>query len=185
MKKVNKKMNLNKYVSEINKVYNGCMIKNIYRDSDIKETKAIVGCHCGKEFTCRLQHLKEGSTKSCGCLKTLLPTRANLNLLFLRYKRKAKNRNYNFTLTKENFEKLTSSNCFYCGKNPENVCKQAFSNGDYIYNGIDRVDNSKGYTIDNCVPCCFKCNSWKGAITLEMMKKALLFINTLEIDMKN
>lgn len=23
----------------------------------------------------------------------------------------------------------------------------------YVWNGIDRVDNSKGYTMKNCVPC--------------------------------
>jgi hypothetical protein len=29
---------------------------------------------------------------------------------------------------------------------------------EYAYNGIDRVDNFKGYEIDNCVPCCYICN---------------------------
>jgi hypothetical protein len=28
----------------------------------------------------------------------------------------------------------------------------------FIYNGIDRVDNNKGYTIENCVPCCTAVN---------------------------
>jgi 5-methylcytosine-specific restriction endonuclease McrA len=27
--------------------------------------------------------------------------------------------------------------------------------------GIDRVDNSIGYTPDNCVPCCTQCNRIK------------------------
>jgi hypothetical protein len=30
--------------------------------------------------------------------------------------------------------------------------------GVYIYNGIDRVDNTRGYSIDNCVACCKQCN---------------------------
>jgi hypothetical protein len=29
---------------------------------------------------------------------------------------------------------------------------------------LDRVDHSKGYTIDNCVPCCRDCNSIKGML---------------------
>lgn len=29
--------------------------------------------------------------------------------------------------------------------------------------GLDRRDNSKGYTIDNSVPCCWRCNRIKGA----------------------
>lgn len=28
----------------------------------------------------------------------------------------------------------------------------------YIANGIDRVDSSKGYTKENCIPCCRPCN---------------------------
>lgn len=28
-------------------------------------------------------------------------------------------------------------------------------------NGIDRIDSSKGYSIDNCVPCCTMCNRMK------------------------
>lgn len=30
------------------------------------------------------------------------------------------------------------------------------------YNGIDRIDDSIGYTIDNCVTCCRTCNWAKG-----------------------
>jgi len=37
--------------------------------------------------------------------------------------------------------------CHYCGGEP---------NGNL--NGIDRQDNNKGYTIENCVPCCTTCN---------------------------
>lgn len=29
------------------------------------------------------------------------------------------------------------------------------------YNSIDRVDPTKGYIIDNCVPCCTTCNYMK------------------------
>ena len=40
-------------------------------------------------------------------------------------------------------------------------------NGIYIYNGIDRIDNNKGYTIDNIVPCCHICNQAKSSFTLQ------------------
>ena len=36
----------------------------------------------------------------------------------------------------------------------------------YKHNGIDRVDPSKGYTIDNCVSCCSKCNYAKHDMTI-------------------
>jgi 5-methylcytosine-specific restriction endonuclease McrA len=32
----------------------------------------------------------------------------------------------------------------------------------FLYSGIDRKDNEKGYTEENCVPCCKRCNGIKG-----------------------
>lgn len=36
---------------------------------------------------------------------------------------------------------------------------------EYIYNGIDRVDNAVGYILENCIPCCEFCNKAKGTKT--------------------
>lgn len=41
------------------------------------------------------------------------------------------------------------------------------ANGGYTYNGIDRVDNTKGYEETNVVPCCTVCNRAKMAHTQE------------------
>lgn len=35
---------------------------------------------------------------------------------------------------------------------------------DFKYNGLDRIDNSVGYTEDNCVPCCAVCNRAKNSM---------------------
>ncbi len=38
----------------------------------------------------------------------------------------------------------------------------------WIYvNGIDRVDNERGYLTDNTVPCCWECNDMKATSTAE------------------
>lgn len=55
-------------------------------------------------------------------------------------------------MTQEICEKLFKSQCHYCGK-------KYVPNG-YLL-GIDRVDNTKGYCIDNCVACCDVCNFMK------------------------
>ena len=38
-------------------------------------------------------------------------------------------------------------------------------------NGLDRVDSSKGYTIDNVVPCCAICNTAKNKMTQKEFKE--------------
>ena len=39
--------------------------------------------------------------------------------------------------------------------------------GEYVYNGLYRYDNLLGYTIDNVVPCCGKCNRMKMDLSIE------------------
>jgi 5-methylcytosine-specific restriction endonuclease McrA len=79
------------------------------------------------------------------------------------YKIGAKRRNLEFELSQDQFRSLTKAPCHYCGVEPQSTTKHRIkhANGDYIHNGIDRVNNSVGYTIDNCVPCCKTCNRMK------------------------
>ena len=56
-------------------------------------------------------------------------------------------------LTKEQVTDLLLKPCEYCGKQ----CAM----------GIDRIDSSKDYTIDNCVPCCGMCNIMKNKFDLQ------------------
>jgi hypothetical protein len=71
------------------------------------------------------------------------------------------------------FEKLTQSNCFYCGLEPSNkyLSHEKLYNGAYIYNGIDRLDNSIGYILENCVACCEWCNKSKNKRSLEEFRE--------------
>jgi hypothetical protein len=56
---------------------------------------------------------------------------------------------------------LTKQVCYYCGKPPSQVYDVDGLKGSYTYNGIDRLDNERGYTRDNCVACCKECNRAK------------------------
>ena len=44
----------------------------------------------------------------------------------------------------------------------------------YKHNGIDRTDPNKGYTTENCVSCCSKCNYAKHEMTLSEYKEWLI-----------
>lgn len=80
--------------------------------------------------------------------------------IYYDYIYKSRVRNIPFLLTKEYFLELTNSNCFYCGIAPTNIRL----NGRFVevHNGVDRVDNNRGYEVGNVVPCCKYCNSFKS-----------------------
>lgn len=139
-------------------------------------------CDCGNEIIVIAANLKRGHTKSCGCLsketRFLGNGESGLNYVIRAYKMNAELRGYEFNLTREQVKEITSKNCFYCNKPPERVGKGAkiSRDGDYIYNGMDRVDNDKGYTLDNIVPCCYSCNVRKRGLSKEDMIKILEFL---------
>ena len=94
---------------------------------------------------------------------------ASFNVLYADYKSRASKLGVTFDLTKEQFRALTSQNCQYCGVEPKQIRNHGKKvyNGHYLHNGIDRVDNDRGYTIDNAVACCGICNKAKRDLSLK------------------
>jgi hypothetical protein len=84
------------------------------------------------------------------------------NCLFSAYRYGAAKRGYEWGLTKRQFAALSGLVCHYCGAEPSQEHRQ--NPYTFTYNGIDRLDNNKGYTIDNCVPCCGTCNTAKATM---------------------
>jgi hypothetical protein len=124
-------------------------------------------CKCGNEKAIRRGNLLNGQ-KDCGHKKNLQRGEASFNNLLRSYKMSAERRGYEFLLTTEEFRTLTSSNCHYCGDTPrEGAIDNKYVNGIYLRNGIDRVDNSIGYILTNCVPCCSIHNDMKGELTYQ------------------
>ena len=119
-------------------------------------------CDCGKTVAVKAKSLKSGETKSCGCLRKIEKGKASLKRVYRGYKNEALRKNLQFDLSIKDFEEITTKNCFYCGVKPKQRSYRKFSNGEYLFNGIDRVDNSKGYVKGNIKPCCFICNRAKG-----------------------
>lgn len=66
---------------------------------------------------------------------------------YKQYIASANKRGLTFDLTVEQFEHICSLECVYCGSRSKI--------------GVDRVDSTTGYTIDNTQPCCTDCNMMK------------------------
>lgn len=136
-------------------------------------------CECGKERIVIGYSLSSGNTKSCGCLQKertsesrRLPSGvASMRNTMSNYKVGAEKRGLEWSLSEEQFKEITQKDCHYCGAKPNNNSKGSHgNNGNYVYNGLDRIDNFKGYTKDNIVPCCKTCNFAKGDLTLQEFK---------------
>jgi hypothetical protein len=122
-------------------------------------------CDCGNKSIFPSSDLIRGRIKSCGCLKKENSEKAWENYLLYHYKYDAKRRNFKFNLTNEEFLTLIYKNCYYCGNSPSNC--QTTKTSKKKYNGIDRIDSNKDYSVSNCVPCCIICNRAKGKMSLE------------------
>jgi len=78
-----------------------------------------------------------------------------------RYQKEAARKKLSFSLSFDDFSKLISGACYYCGELPSNLFLPYF----FLYNGVDRVCNNRGYHISNCVSCCKKCNMMKKSLS--------------------
>ena len=123
-------------------------------------------CDCGKELNIASNSLRK-HTRSCGCKKSIGQYQSAINRVIRQYKKHAKDRNLSFSLTKEEFFELTTGSCYYCGTPPNQKCKSECNTGDFIYNGIDRINNNLGYYLGNCVSCCKQCNRAKTDFSVE------------------
>jgi len=121
-------------------------------------------CDCGKFTEIRAGHLIGGQT-GCGCKRKLSKGQSAFNSLYCTYQQNAKKRDRSFELSKKQFKRLTQESCSYCGSEPSGIIEKKKQNGIYVYNGIDRLDNTIGYTKDNCVSCCKICNMMKRDLT--------------------
>lgn len=78
--------------------------------------------------------------------------RETVKYRFISYRNNAAQRNHEFLLTEEQFYTLIETpSCYYCGRE--------------VYVGVDRLDSDKGYTLENCVPCCSVCNRIKNVFS--------------------
>lgn len=121
-------------------------------------------CSCGRERIARATKVRKGIIRVCircaiadgarrGNEKRKLPALERLlREKWSTYKSNAKRKGLSFALSLSDASALFSRPCEYCGGKG---------------GGIDRINSECGYTVENSVPCCAKCNYAKRDLTRE------------------
>ncbi len=167
-------------------------------------------CMCGTIKLVKSDKLTSGKTKSCGCIKKeqsrinilkaingkrkYKPSITSARRIWQSYCRFDKCKTSEPNISFEDFLEKSQNICFYCGIAPNNNfnlfsypyykgSENSIKNGNFNYNGLDRIDNTKPHTKDNCQPCCIICNRAKNNRTLSEMYEyiSLLKINSFPI----
>jgi len=147
-------------------------------------------CDCGKMTSATSSQLIFDKKRSCGCLRVGKNTSANRKEILLKRILNDLKMSGKFVCDElsdlQFFEFVIMQPCFYCGElyskeefDFSKSAKKAFiSDLSIKHNGIDRIDSSIGYTLNNIVPCCSSCNSGKETMLpftyVEHMKKICL-----------
>lgn len=172
-----------KYIDLTGKVFGRLTV--LHRVEKYRTTwKWACKCTCGKEICVLSSKLKAGQT-SCGCYTAELASLrlkgkrlgakkygvAAKNYVLHTYKKSAQARNIDFTLSDDEFFALVAMPCVYCNRSgtrraTHNNRKNKF-NGAFYCTGLDRIDNSVGYTTGNVEPCCWDCNNAKKTMGKE------------------
>lgn len=166
-----------KLIDETGNQYSRLMVVRRAKNARWGGVRWLCRCECGNETIVSGKCLRSGHTRSCGCLQreiaaakcraTALPKgEASLNSTINGMRQGARRRGYAWNLTREQVYLLTQRNCFYCGAKPNQIKRRPKCNGEYVYSGLDRMDNDRGYIIDNVVPCCGDCNRAKRIMTI-------------------
>lgn len=89
----------------------------------------------------------------------------NLDSTFDRLKVGAFQRGLTVNINLAQFTEIVNKKCSYCGDYNEETVR-----------GVDRIDSSKGYALENCAACCGTCNIMKSDHSLSDFKKHILKI---------
>jgi hypothetical protein len=139
-------------------------------DPKCSKNRGIFKCDCGKTKELWFSNVVHGYQKSCCGLHAKKWSYGfgvtQLNLMYKALRAIATARKMPCEFTKEEYAIFVAQPCHYCGS-PAPYKKGLTYKGGIYANGIDRVDNSKGYTKENSVPCCKTCNFAKRNMPVE------------------
>jgi hypothetical protein len=137
-------------------------------------------CKCGTQRFIRGNALTSGESKHCRICSGIKSRKPNSGgakgkvLTF--YKTNSKKRNHCWLLNDSYALEMMSCRCHYCGSYPKTISKpdQRLNADLFTYNGIDRLDSTKGYIKENVVPCCKTCNIAKHTMKEKEFKDWVL-----------
>ena len=147
-------------------VFGSLSVKPEYKAGAKGRLSYLCNCECGRSVYVSAQKLMYGKITDCGCIEAQ-DGKFLANRVLAGYKRNAKIREIEFNLTLEQFLQLAANPCSYCKSPPSNRIENKWNPVEFIYSGIDRIDNNKGYTAENCVSCCKICNIAKNDLSYQ------------------
>lgn len=123
-----------------------------------KSKKILVRCtECESESWIYISNLTSGASKRCWECRKMNPEVSTFKMC----QRTAKRRGIEWSLDFDTWLAMATQRCYYCDAEPSN------SSYGFEYNGIDRVDSSDVYKIENVVTCCVICNRAKSNMMQE------------------
>lgn len=145
----------------------------------------LCNCECGREVTIKGIAIRHKSKLSYGCLigdslrgiasSRRKPKEVTYTVQYGVHRNSGKRDNRGY-LDKDTWMNMVTNPCHYCGEidirnnitQPSQrrrlltrLTEEEIKAYEVPCNGIDRMDSSKGYEVDNCVPCCAMCNYMK------------------------
>lgn len=146
------------------------------------ERDNFAGCRCNMILNNKNSTYKQMSRRR--------PDIVTYTAQYASHKKRCKDKNMT-PVPKEEWIKIVTQPCYYCGQIDKRnnllasnyKAKKRFTEEEKKayekeINGIDRVDNSKDYSADNCVPCCVQCNTMKMTASQETFLEKVSLIHS-------
>lgn len=140
-----------KYFHKISKCGNHRLRSRIKLETALYQGKIPCNSCYSKE---KLKNLEKKYVYKKNYLNSIKNYRLTDEYKFSVLKSRAKKYNKEISLSFNEISFFYVKSCIYCGSNEKNDPYKR-------KNGLDRLNNDKGYTKDNCISCCRNCNYMK------------------------
>lgn len=131
-------------------------------------------CECGNKSVVTLQNLMKCKSKSCrDCGDRVRGKDRRMPIIefafkyFIKYnaRHRRQGRGLEVNLDHNSWYELAKNDCYYCGAAPKEYSPYKYKDVSIFVNGLDRIESEKGYSVENCVPCCTTCNVAKNDLS--------------------